>query len=278
MKDLSRESRALLAEVRRVEHLNPTDKARLHAKLTHRIGAGLALGTALTTSATIAEAARAGALATVVAWLPAAAKVVSVVALTGAVSVGVVKVAHIGSPSVTAAVPVAVSGAAASAVPRAQVSSLPAPAITTPLPADVSAPQRAQNTEPVLPQTPVVPNKRPLAAPLPGAPAAPVQGAEAPPSAGDHLVNQVAAIRVARAAIRQGDARAAIAALDREFPEGQAGALAPEAALVRVVAYCRLGQVQAARHAVDRFSLQFPDSPLIARMRNSCVAEAGQNQ
>jgi len=277
MKDLSRESRALLAEVRRVEHLNPTDKARIHTQLTRRIGAGLALGTALTASATVAEAAHSGALAAVVAWLPAAAKLVSVVALTGAVSVGVVKVAHIASPSVTASAPAAIS-VVPSAMPGAQVGLLPARAIATAAPVDITAAQSEQNAEPGLPQRLVVPNKRLSAAPPPVAPAAPAQGAEVPPLAGDHLVNQVAAIRRARAAIRQGDARAAIVALDREFPEGQAGALAPEAALARVGAYCRLGQVQAARHTVDRFSLQFPDSPLIARMRDSCVAEAGQNQ
>lgn len=275
MKDLSRESRVLLAEVRRAEHLNPTDKARIRSKLTHRIGAGLALGTALTASATVAEAAHAGALATVVAWLPAAAKVVSVVALAGAVSVGVVKVAHRGSPSVAASAP-SVVGGVASQTPRAPMDSLPAHTVATPAPPDVSVPQSQEKTEPAWPQQ-VLTSRRSSVA-LPVAPVGLEQGNAVPSSAADRLVNQVAAIRVARGAIRQGDAHAALVALDREFPEGQAGALAPEAALARVAAYCRLGQVQAARHTVDRFSLQFPDSPLVARMRNSCVAEAGPSQ
>jgi hypothetical protein len=275
VKDLSRESRALLAEVRQVEHLNATDKARIRGKLTHRIGAGLALGTALTASATVAEAAHAGALATVVAWLPAAAKVVSAVALTGAVGVGVVKVAHLGSPSAATSVP-AVVGGVPSATPRAHGGLLPAPAAAAAVPADVGIPPSEQTTQPALRQQ-LSTTKR-LSVALPVASAAPVQGNEVPPATGDHLVNQVAAIRVARAAIRQGDAHAALAALDREFPEGQAGALAPEAALARVAAYCRLGQVQVARHTVDLFSLQFPDSPLVARMRNSCAAEVGPTQ
>jgi outer membrane protein assembly factor BamD (BamD/ComL family) len=92
----------------------------------------------------------------------------------------------------------------------------------------------------------------------------------------DHLSRQVTAIREARVAIRGGDARAALAALDRELPEGGAGALAPEAALARVAAYCRLGDIESARRVANRFAAQYPQSPLVVRMRESCAGTPNQ--
>jgi hypothetical protein len=95
--------------------------------------------------------------------------------------------------------------------------------------------------------------------------------AQAPQPGADRLSHQVAAIRAARIAIRNGDARGALAALERDLPEGQAGALAPEADLARVAAYCHLGDVVSARRIASRFVAQYPRSPLVVRMRESCA-------
>ena len=94
MTELSRESRALLALARHRDGLSAADKDRIRNKLTRRLGAGLALGSAVTASATVAQAARTTALATVATWLPSAAKVLGIVAIAGGVTVGAVRISH----------------------------------------------------------------------------------------------------------------------------------------------------------------------------------------
>ena len=67
MTELSRESRALLAAARHRDGLSTADKDRIRGKLTRRLGAGLALGSAVTASAAVAEAAHTTVMATVAA-------------------------------------------------------------------------------------------------------------------------------------------------------------------------------------------------------------------
>lgn len=272
MKQLSHESRALLAEVRRSEHLSQADKARIRSKLAQRIGAGLAVGTALTATAAAAEAAHGGALAGALAWLPAVSKVVGVIVITGAVGAGVAKVtrpdartapvpaevvprvngSHRAQPAIAASV---VTRAAAVAVTETGVGNVEPEASVPPL----------QRSKPLIP-SPSKPVQREAAARTSGEVSARLDD-----TATDRLTDQVAAIRTARAAIREGDPRAALAILDREMPAGRATALAPEAALARVAAYCRLGQTEAARHAAEQFQRDYPQSPLTARLREPCA-------
>jgi len=97
MNGLSRESQALLAATRHRDGLSAADKDRVRDKLNRRLGAGLALGSAVTASATVAEAAHTALVATVAAWLPGAAKVLGVVAIASGVTVGAVRVSQHGA-------------------------------------------------------------------------------------------------------------------------------------------------------------------------------------
>ena len=268
MNQLSRESRALLAAARHGELTSEADRVRIRGKLSRRLAAGLAMGTAVTASATAAEAAHTGVLATVAAWLPGAVKVIGVVAVTGAVSVGVVQVVRTSADSPKAPATVVSS----SLQPRlARPAAGAVAAVDAPeTPSQVSGLQ--QEPAPVVQQTPAITAKPAMRGALPPAPVAdaPVSD-DVPNSPGDNLGSQVSAIREARAAIRRGDPQAAIAAIDQQFPEGQASPLEPEATLARISALCRLGNAAAARRVAEQFLARFPESPLAERMRGSCA-------
>jgi hypothetical protein len=290
MSELSREARALLAAARRLERTSDDDRARIRSKLSRRLATGLAMGTAVTASATVAEAAHAGAWTTAVAWLPGAAKLISVAVVAGAVSVGTVNLVQTGSivgsstsqvvsRNAETRVAPAMKMAAIEAAPAAlAVSAVPA------VPAEVSVPQ-SQDV--------------PVVQPLPGAATKPMpreskprqtvaeereapapEHAAAPESSGvvssptpvsDSLSSQVSAMREARADIRNGNAQAALAVLDRQFPPGQASVLLPEATLARIAALCALGNTAGARHLADDFLSRYPGSTLASRVRASCA-------
>jgi len=77
-------------------------------------------------------------------------------------------------------------------------------------------------------------------------------------------------IQAATRALRAGDARAALAALDdhaRAFPRG---VLAEERAAQRVPALCALGDTRRANDEAAAFVHAYPHSPLAPRMRAAC--------
>jgi hypothetical protein len=283
MKELSRETRALLDAARCSEHLSTAGKARIRSKLSQRIGAGLALGTALSATVTVAEAAHTGTLATLAAWLPTAAKVVSVIAITGAVSVGVVKATRTSAPTVASSAPVAAAQLkraprAANLAENSDLALSPAPDAPAAASAGTAASETAVNARSFARSRRSVSGAASTNEAAPQNQSSPAAVAPAEPVTVDRLSHQVAAIRAARAAIRDGDAHAALLTLDREMPQGQAGALAPEAALARVTAYCRLGQTEAARRTAESFLRQYPESPLVARMQESCAGVGSQRR
>jgi len=276
MTELSRESRALLAAARHRDGLSTADKDRIRGKLTRRLGAGLALGSAVTASATVAEAAHTSVMATVASWLPAAAKVLGVVALAGGVTVGVVRVSH---PTLHPAAAVVTPAARNAAPAGGPASRTVAPELTEPVttpedpaqeikleaaqPAPVREPASSAKREPRNPNTPLLATDS-----QPVNDAVPVD---------DGLSSQVAAIREARAAIRRGDGRAALAAIDRGLTPGQAGPLEQEATLARVSALCLLGDVATARRTAEQFLARFPGSLLASRIRSSCAYGAADS-
>ena len=275
MNELSRESRALLAAARHRDGLSTADKDRIRGKLTRRLGAGLALGSAVTASATVAEAAHTTVMATVASWLPAAAKVLGVVALAGGVTVGVVHVSHPTARTTAAVAPAARNATPARVEPAARTREVPRPALVPDEPAQEVKPEVAQPPAPVreaassAKREPRNPNT-----PLAAADSQPVNDAVA---VDDGLSNQVAAIREARAAIRRGDGRAALAAIDRGLPQGQSGPLEQEATLARVSALCLLGDVATARRTAEQFLARFPGSLLASRIRSSCAYGAADS-
>jgi hypothetical protein len=270
MNGLSRESQALLAAARHRDGLSAADKDRVRNKITRRLGAGLALGSAVTASATVAEAAHTTVVATVAAWLPGAAKVLSVVAIAGGVTVGAVRVSQHGAQKAAVAMSAPPSNSMGSAVLSKQnmAREMPQAVSTsqTESPDQVSEPAAspASGRElPALRRESRVSNTSALTnepAPLPVA-----------KPTDDGLSSQIAAIREARAALRRGDGRTAIAALDRGLPLGQGGPLEQEAIVARVSALCLLGDVSTARRTAEQFLTRFPDSLLAPRIRNSCA-------
>src|SRR5664280_2684493 len=203
MNALSRESRALLSAARQRDGLSAADKERIRGKLTRRRGAGLALGSAVTASATVAEAARTTVLATVATWLPGVAKVLGIVAITGGVTVGVVRVAHPGVHPATTTVPALPNPARA---PRdnstpvvARDLSLPTAAALLENPSQDTTPRAPEQRTPLRDSSATV--KRDPGNSNTTTMAVDSQPAPAAPTVDDGLASQVAAIREARAAI-----------------------------------------------------------------------------
>ena len=267
MNEMSRESRALIAAGRQGDALHAADKARIRSKLTHRIGAGLALGSAVTVSTAVAEAAHVTWLASVAAWLPAAAKVLGIVAAAGAVSVGVVSVVHPGAFGVPSRVSPTDQAAQ---VPHPTLNSVPArPHSTAAVQVDRSVSDESSPSQVLdTPERAVAVHREARNS------SGPPMNGEATPTVDqvpgdDSLSSQVSAIREARAALRRGDSRAALAALDRA--QGQGGPLEQEVILARVSALCLQGDATAARRAADQFLSRYPDSLLAPRIRSSCA-------
>ena len=96
---------------------------------------------------------------------------------------------------------------------------------------------------------------------LSGAPDA-VKGVSTP-----SLAEEVAALKIAKAALASGDAAESLRDLDAyriRFPRGR---LAQEASVVRIEALLKSGNQAAANAAADRFLNANPDSPYSARVR-----------
>jgi outer membrane protein assembly factor BamD (BamD/ComL family) len=81
------------------------------------------------------------------------------------------------------------------------------------------------------------------------------------------MLDELAALDEARAAIRNGAARRALALLDdydRRFPRPELGL---EARIVRIEALVAAGDLDRARELADRFLAAHPSSPSAARIR-----------
>lgn len=81
------------------------------------------------------------------------------------------------------------------------------------------------------------------------------------------LAEEVASLDAARKLLAAGDPAGAIAALDKHRRDFPAGALGPEAMLVRLEALMAAGRQQEARAVGQRFLDAHPDSPLQGRVR-----------
>jgi hypothetical protein len=303
MNRLSRESQALLAATRHRDGLSAADKDRVRDKLNRRLGAGLALGSAVTASATVAEAAHTTLVATVAAWLPGAAKVLGVVAIASGVTVGAVRVSQHGAqesaitataaplksiskPSIARELPQAAPISQGDRLDRAS-EPVTSPASIRRLPAikrdsyvstassvtnEPASQPAAKSTDDEL-SNQIAAIREPAAPSVDDGLSSQIAAIREPaaPSVDDGLSSQIAAIREARAAIRRGDGRAALAALDKGLPPGQGGPLEQEAVFARVSALCLLGDVSSAKRTADQFLARFPDSLLVPRLRNSCA-------
>lgn len=97
--------------------------------------------------------------------------------------------------------------------------------------------------------------------PMPSVTPAPVHSAPA------SLSDELSALKVASSALSAGDAKAALAALDRYDRVLKGQKLRAEATLLRLEALSQAGQAQAASALARRFVEQNPGSPLVDRAR-----------
>lgn len=92
----------------------------------------------------------------------------------------------------------------------------------------------------------------------------------------DSLARELAQVRAAGEAVRDGRGREALAAAEGYLREHAGGAFAPEARLHRAEALCLLGRGDEARAATAAFLREVPGSPLRARMSAVCAEPARQ--
>jgi outer membrane protein assembly factor BamD (BamD/ComL family) len=92
-----------------------------------------------------------------------------------------------------------------------------------------------------------------------------------PPEHVATLEVELALMRRAHAALNDGDAEEALAALDEHARNFPSGALAEDRAAQRVLALCALGQTDLAREEGERFIADYSRSPHVAVVRGSCA-------
>ncbi|HET7545758.1 MAG TPA: hypothetical protein VFK05_38080 [Polyangiaceae bacterium] len=108
---------------------------------------------------------------------------------------------------------------------------------------------------------PIAPSLAVMPKPMPSVTPAPVHSAPA------SLSDELSALKVASSALSAGDAKAALAALDRYDRVLKGQKLRAEATLLRLEALSQAGQAQAASALARRFVEQNPGSPLVDRAR-----------
>ncbi len=228
-------------------------------------------------TATTAAAGKTGAAAAIAAkaGVPIGVKVIAVVLGVG-LSVGVgVKVTRSSSLQPSA--------------PQVQeVASLPLPLpVPVPVPVPVQAivpPAAVVAADPIAPAPMQAPMQAPIAhtpqhtvhvaatlepttttPPPPPPPPSPAASSVAPIST---LSDEVAALDIARDALRHHDAAGALANIDQYAKQFPAGTLAPEAIVVRIEALFEAGRTTDARALADQYLATHSSSPLAPRVRD----------
>ena len=262
MTDLSPETNQLLASARGAEQgLSDARRSQLKAGLLTQIaalGVVTQIGAAGATSAAAATSAggatTAGATASKLAWLSSSlVKAVSAFALLSVAGVGV----YVSARSHQASVPTAggVSSAAVALSPAplsssaAPTLSAVAPATSAPLPTE-AAPEKAAGSSALRPSPP---------------------GASVPPSvvSAETLADETRLLRDADQALRSGNAQRALTLLDKHAARYPRGVLAPERRAERLIARCKLGQVDA--KAANAYLTAHANSAFAPRIRDACA-------
>jgi len=229
MPGLSPRSRAILEAARHGDDPSPADRARIRRSLALRIGAGLAAGGAASASA---SAAGASGVATA-GVLGKAALAVAILALGGAGYYVAVR------PESPGPGPSAVG---AQVQPTALASAQAAPALVTASAVATDAPPTTYSS---------------VVASVPAAPAV----------SGPDLEREVARLREAHVALRDGKPAEAMNLLDEEQPD----VLVEERAAMRVFALCRMGRREEARTEAALFLQRWPRSPQAGRVKAACA-------
>ncbi|HWB76627.1 MAG TPA: hypothetical protein VG755_16795 [Nannocystaceae bacterium] len=88
------------------------------------------------------------------------------------------------------------------------------------------------------------------------------------------LAAELALLRDADAALDAGNAKQALALLDRHAREYPRGQMVPERLLQKAIALCKLGKRDKSRAQIDKLLRAYPTTPLRARASDVCKADA----
>jgi hypothetical protein len=208
-----------------------------------RIMAGIGLATAGLTASTAAASTGAAVKAGFFKGVSAATvKWIAICSVAALVPTGV----WVARSHRTVSLATVTAAAAPDTAPAPRVAATPSPTIETAAPAVEPAPD---------------PKPAPVAQPAPAA-------------LSNTLADEVAALEVARAALRAHDPSGAIVALDRYKSRFPAGKLAQEATVVRIEALNQRGDRAAAAVLGDRFLAAHPNSPYADRVRAAAKGAA----
>ncbi|WP_437546153.1 hypothetical protein WME97_41505 [Sorangium sp. So ce367] len=283
MSEPSDKARALL-KAARADGLAPSDKARLRAALAGKLAVGAPQEPSgeAPPSPLAGSGARGGVLAGKAAGGVLSGKMLAAGALIGAVAFA----GGFFTGRATVDVP-----PPASAAPPASAPAAPPPAMTPPevAPPEVAPPAAAPVDAPAPTAAPPPPREARAVAPAPPRPLDPsAEDAARASSTGDGergparprggqparpstLAAEMALLREAQDAVRDGDPSAALDRLDdlgARFPEGQ---LREERMAARVLALCAAGRAPEARAEAERLLGEAPGSVHAGRVRASCA-------
>jgi Protein of unknown function (DUF2379) len=262
MSELSRATRALLEKGREGEPLPAKRRSGMKRAVFAHLAASSIVGTTSTASAWTV-------------WGTFAAKSIAVVALTGAVTGGVVHAVRSQplSPAVAVlasarpAVPQRVAPRVAVPIetPRANASSTPPePAVAVLGPEEGSRLPAAETAWVITPAARPEPSRTAVA------PVAPPPSTVASSPRPSPLAQEVELLRGADAALKTGDGARTLALLDELDKAVPGGNLRPERAAERVFALCMAGKIEQAQRQARAFLAIDPSGPLAARVRASC--------
>jgi hypothetical protein len=217
------------------------------------------------------------AVAGAVATVGLGTKILAAIAVVSAVSAGAVSYTTPKAPSAPTT-QVAPSNATARGnesangiARRNESASAPVPIADRPeIPAQPAIPENA--APPAMAPPGIVPNSAPPSANVAAAPAKPVTPV-APVTPITDVSAELALLRDAHDALRNGDGARALALLDehgRRFPRGS---LVEEREAARVLALCKVGRAVEARDAASRFLREHPQSPQAERVAHACDAD-----
>ena len=266
MSDLSPETNELLALARNADDLTAARRAQIKAGLLAQVAAisviGVTSATAGAGATAVANAgaaagtgAAAGATAGKLAWLSSSVvKAVSAIALLSATGAGVYVVTRAErapEPAAQVAAP-ALARPALLPAPVAPSEPAPLPAGAAPLAAGAASSAPALND---------------------AAPSKPLRSTSSATAAttvtAETLAEETRLLREADQALRAGNAQHALALLDEHANRYPRGALAPERNAERIIARCKLGQVDA--KAARAYLGAHANSAFAPRIRDACA-------
>jgi hypothetical protein len=152
----------------------------------------------------------------------------------------------------------------APATPTTPVDPLASPALASP-----TLPPPSPEPEPA----PVVSPPSPGPSTKPTRPKPAVEPSSSPDASQDDLAAELALLGRARAALKSGDPKAALALLDQHASEFPRGALRSERELTRITAACSAGDLDRAEQVARRFIREHPGSTEAKRLADTCIGD-----